>query len=44
MKTNLGNDLLVLGDLLLLGLGLSLLDRLKVSSSLKSHGGDESLD
>jgi hypothetical protein len=43
-RTNLGDDLLVLGDLLLLGLGLSLLERSKVSSSLESHGGDESLD
>lgn len=41
---SLGDDLLVLGNLLLLGLGLALLDRPEVASSLESHGGDESLD
>lgn len=35
---------LVLGNRLLLGLGLPLLDGSKVSSSLESLGGDESLD
>lgn len=44
LGNSLGNDGVVLGNLLLLGLGLSLLDGSKVSSSLKSDGGDESLD